>query len=449
MNKKVDLLNGPIDSSLRKFTLPLAFSFLIHMLYSWVDTYYVSRLGTEAIAAIGVSEILIFITFTIGSGFGIGTGIVVARRIGEGDQKEADSTATQAVIVMLIFSTVLALILSFLVKPALHLMQFSGRSGELAEIYLKAYLLGLPGTFLIFQINAIVRSSGNSVFPMIILITTSVLNAGISPLLVFGIGPFPRLEIQGAGIATALSNISGAVISLYAVKRNYTPVNFAFKGFRFNPQIILRILRIGFPASLQLMTVSINRVALITLTKTFGTTVVAAYTLGLKLDLFVLMPIFASGTAVEITTGQNLGAKNLERVFAYYRSAIKQLAILMSLLGLMVFFFGEYFVMIFTNDKEILDTAGIYLKIVAFAYLPFSVGSISLRTINGGGGTFRSLFIIVTMLLIIQLPLAYLLSVHTSLDEAGIWTAALISQLFYAITGYYQIKKQKWIKKNV
>ena len=231
MKSKVDLLTGPVDSSLRRFIAPLAVSFLIHMLYSWVDTYYVSRLGTDAIAAIGVSEMLLFITFTIGSGFAVGTGVVVARRIGEKDYAGADKTATQAIAVMFLFASLLSVILYFSIDYVLPLMQFDDNSGRLASTYLSAVMIGVPGNFIIFQINAIVRSSGNSVFPMLILITTTVLNAVVSPLLIFGIGPFPELGILGAGIGTTFAQISGAIISIIAVNKNITPVNLNFKNF--------------------------------------------------------------------------------------------------------------------------------------------------------------------------------------------------------------------------
>mgnify|MGYP006294690127 FL=1 len=195
MKNKVDLLNGPIDSSLRVFTFPLAISFVIHMLYAWVDTFYVSRLGSTSIAAIGISEQLIFFIFTLGGGFSIGSGIVVARRIGEGNQEKADRTATQAISLMFIYSSALAVFLFFMTEPVLSAMNVEGELAELSSQYLYAVVLGVPGNYLVFQINAIVRSSGNSIFPMIMLITGTVLNAILSPLLVFGLGPFPRLEI--------------------------------------------------------------------------------------------------------------------------------------------------------------------------------------------------------------------------------------------------------------
>ena len=445
MKNKVDLLNGPIDSSLRVFTFPLAISFVIHMLYAWVDTFYVSRLGSTSIAAIGISEQLIFFIFTLGGGFSIGSGIVVARRIGEGNQEKADRTATQAISLMFIYSSALAVFLFFMTEPVLSAMNVEGELAELSSQYLYAVVLGVPGNYLVFQINAIVRSSGNSIFPMIMLITGTVLNAILSPLLVFGLGPFPRLEIYGAGLATAIAQSITAVISLIALRKGITPITITFHKFRFNLQVIKTIVRISIPTSLQFLSVSVNRLLLFTMANVFGTTVVAAYTLGLKVDLFVFMSIFATGAAIEIISGQNMGARQFERIFLYHKSAIKQLSILMMVLALLVFFGGKYFSMIFTTNPDIIDETVTYFRIIAFSYIPFAVGIISTRVISGAGDTKRSLKIVATILLLIQLPMAYLLSMYTGLDQTGIWISILFSQVLFAVFGLIALFRKKWM----
>lgn len=449
MKTKVDLLSGPIDSSLRKFTLPLAFSFIIHMLYAWVDTFYVSRLGTTSIAAIGISEQLIFFIFTLGGGFAIGSGIVVARRVGEGNQDIANRTATQAIIMMFFYSSFLAVFLYFATVPVLDAMNVKGEVARQSAQYLYAIVLGVPGNYLLFQINAIVRSSGNSVFPMIMLITSTVLNAALSPFLVFGIGPFPRLEIYGAGLATAIAQTTAAVISIIALRRDFTPITITFRNFKFDFNVVKTIIKISIPTTLQFFSVSINRLILFTIANSFGISVVAAYTLGLKVDLFVFMTIFAAGASIEIISGQNMGARQFERIFLYHRSAIKHLSILMSVLGVLVFFGGKYFSMIFTNDAVIINETENYFRITAFSYIPFVVGIISIRVISGAGDTLRSLKIVSSILILIQLPMAYILSFYTAFAQTGIWIAILTSMIIFSIFGVYSLLRKKWISVKV
>jgi len=445
MNNKVDLLSGPIDSTLRVFALPLAISFVVHMLYAWVDTFYVSRLGPTSIAAIGISEQLIFFIFTLGGGFAIGSGIVVARKVGEGNQEKADNTATQAIVLMFIYSSLLAIFLYLMTDIVLDMMNVKGELAYQSAQYLNAVVIGVPANYLIFQINAIVRSSGNSIFPMYMLLLGTSLNALLSPLLVFGLGPFPRLEIFGAGLATSLAQLITVIVSVIALRRGYTPITITFRGFRFEFNIIKTIVRISIPTSLQFLSVSVNRLLLFTIANSFGTTVVAAYTLGLKVDLFVFMSIFAVGAAIEIVSGQNMGAGQYERIFRYHKSAIKQLTWLMAFLGILVFFGGKYFSMIFTTDEKIISETVEYFRITAFSYIPFAIGIISTRVISGAGDTKRSLKIVAFILIIIQLPMAYIISIHTSLEQTGIWISILTSQVLFAFFGFYSLIRKRWM----
>jgi putative MATE family efflux protein len=346
---------------------------------------------------------------------------------------------------MLVYSSLLAIFLYLMTDLVLDLMNVKGELALLSAQYLNAVVIGVPANYLIFQINAIVRSSGNSIFPMYMLFLGTVLNAILSPLFVFGLGPFPRLEIFGAGLATSLAQIMTVIVSIIALRKGYTPITITFKGFRFEFSIIKTIVKISIPTSLQFLSVSVNRLLLFTIANYFGTTVVAAYTLGLKVDLFVFMSIFAVGAAIEIISGQNMGAGQYERIFRYHKSAVKQLSLLMGFLAVAVFFGGKYFSMIFTTDETIINESINYFRITAFSYIPFAIGIVSTRVISGAGDTKRSLKIVATILLIIQLPMAYILAIYTSLGQTGIWISILTSQVLFAFFGFYSMIKKKWM----
>jgi putative MATE family efflux protein len=416
------------------------------MLYSWVDMFYVSRVSTTAVAAVGVSEQIMFFTFSFCLGFAFGTSILVARRFGEGNKDAADKAATQGFVIMFIFSTFIAIILYFIYPFLLDLMNITGETKRLAGIYLSVMVFGLPFNFLVFQMNAIVRSIGNSVYPMAILILSNILNAIIAPMFIFGIGPFPRLGVFGAGLGTAIAQFLGFVISFILVTRNLTQIKFRWDIPFFNRDILAKILRLGIPASLQLLAISLNRIALSTLANSFGEDILTTYMLGLRVDLFVFMPIFAVGAAIEITTGQNLGAGKIERIFQYYYSAVKQLSIVMIAFGIIVFFTGNQFAMIFTHKEPLIRSVGEYLSIAAISYIFFSIGLISIRVISGAGDYIRSLIIVSVVLFAFQIPLAWALSSLTGLGYYGIWYGILISQIFFSIVGFWQLKKKKWLQ---
>jgi putative MATE family efflux protein len=444
--RNVDLINSNVDSSLRKFSLPLMISFLIHMLYAWVDLYFVSKLGPEAIAAVGVGEQLLFFAFGIGMGFGVGTGIIIARRIGENNYPGAGNTATQGLAFMILFAVLISITLYFLMPFVLDLMQIKGTVRNMSIEYLSVILIGLPFNFIIFQINSMIRSTGNSVIPMVILITANVINAVLSPLFIFGIGFFPEWGVAGAAVATAIAQITGSILALTVLTVYFKKIHISFNRFSFDFFILKKIFRLGIPASLQLIAVSLNRMVLTWLTNSFGTAVLTTYMIGMRVDLFVFMSIFAVGAAIEIITGQNLGAKKIERIFEYYKSAIKQLSFLIIFFGIVIFLSGEYIALVFTKNTEIIMNVKEYLRINVFAYIFFAIGIISVRVISGAGDYIRSLILVVIVLYLFQLPIAYLLSKTAFFDYQGIWYGILASHVFFSIIGISSLYNRKWIK---
>jgi len=449
MKKNVDLINGPIGPTLRAFAIPLALSFVINMLYSWVDMYYVSLISETAMAAMGASERIWFFIFATGSGFAIGSGVVIARRVGEGDKDKANHTATQAVVTMFLFAILLAAVLYFSIEHILSLIGIKGEVAHMAEIYLSVICFGIPFHFLMFQVNAIVRSSGNSIYPMMILILSNVINAIITPLFIFGVGPFPEMGIAGAALGTAIAQFTGACIAIYILLGGFTSVTLVFKKLKPALSIMSSILKLGIPASLQMVVVSINSIWTMTVANMFGTEILTTYMLGIRVDLFVYMSTFATGAAMEIITGQNIGAGKPERIFRYFYSAIKHLSVILIPLGVLVFFGGEYFAMIFTDDPSLIEQVHIYLQITAFTYIPFSIAVLSIRIISGAGAYFRSFAIVAFIMLGVQGPLVYILSQYTPLHQQGIWFGLLISNVIFFAIALFNLYRKKWMKVKV
>jgi putative MATE family efflux protein len=447
--KNVNLLEGPIDSSLRKFAFPLVLSFVIHNVYSWVDMYFVSRLGDNAIAAVGSTEQLLFLVFGVGIGFGIGSGIIVARRIGEKKYAAAAHTVSQSIVFGILLACIMGLIVYFGSGYVFDYFDLKGEVRSMAETYVQSISIGIVFNFTIFQVNSIIRSSGNTLFPMVILITANIFNAIISPVLIFGLGPIPAMGIFGAGLGTSAAQFLGMLFALYILIYKFGDLKPKWKGFKVDFGLVWQIIRLGVPASLQLLVVGVNRFFLIKMTTYFGVSVMTTYIIGLRVDMMVYMSIFALGASMEIITGQNLGARQVKRIFNYYFSSIKQLSVLIAVLTILVWIFGHQFASIFTDDKIILDQVKIYLKIISFSYLTFAIGIVSIRVISGAGAYFKSLFLVVLVIFIIQLPLSYGLSQYTGLEEEGIWYGILISQVIFAGIGYIAVVRKKWIRTKV
>jgi putative MATE family efflux protein len=349
---------------------------------------------------------------------------------------------------MVMLAGVLTAVLYGLIPLLPSFFSFEPRVIALSQQYLSFLFIGFIANLINFQISAMVRSTGNAVYPMMILLLTTVINAVIAPFLIFGIGPFPRMEMSGAGLATALAQISGCIISVWALTNGKATIHFDFSRFKLDPGLLVRIAKLGLPASLQMMSVSINRLIIFSIVAAFGTNVVAAYTLGLTLDMVTYMIVFAMGLAVEIATGQNLGAGNVDRVVAYHRSAMRQLGILMTALAVGVFFFGQYFASIYTSDPVTLHEATDYMHVTVIGYIPFAIGLVSVRVISGAGAAFKSLGITAGSLLGLQLASSWALS-RTELAQHGVWWGITLGYVLFAVISFLAVRSRSWVHVRV
>jgi putative MATE family efflux protein len=449
LNRGVDLMSDPPGPTLRRLAIPLAFGFIINAVYSWTDMYFVSRLGDAATAALGFSDQLNFVLFTLGNGFCLGTGVVVARRIGEGKAGEASTVATQSFSFMAVYATVAAVILSFILPPVLPLFGLSGEVLSLTQVYMLTLLFGFPGNLLTFQANASVRSTGNTVFPMAVLVISALCNALVDPVLIFGLFGFPKLGIRGAAISTSLAQWVGAAICAYALYSGKLNLRLHKPTLKFDRELIGRIFRIGIPASLQTLAVSTSRLVVISIINVFGTAAVAAYTIGLKVDILVFMPIFAAGIAIETLVSQSIGAQRFDRVKEFRRTAIRQLSGVTIGMGIAIYLFAEQIARIFTTTPEVIDLTVRYLHIAVFGYFFFIIGQTGTRMLSGAGHSLRSMMIVAGMLFFVQVPLAYVLSHWTTLNETGVFLAVALGYLAFAVISSLTVRGERWMMKKV
>jgi len=445
-----DILEGPVTATLWKFALPLMLGFFVHSLYSWVNMYFVGKLGSSAITAIGFSEQINFFIFNLGSGFSIGASIIIARRIGEGNRNAAEEVTRQAILFVLLVSVVITLLLMVLLPSILTALQLSGETYHLAHSFMSVMLFGVPGVFVLFLVNAIIRSTGNSVFAMKIMLMTVVINIMLDPLLIFGWGPIPAMGVAGAGVSTATAQLTGAILAIVAMLKGWTGMKLERKLPRMDFTIIKSIIRLGIPASLQMFSVSISRMSILYFANAIGTSIAAAYTIGIRVDFFVFMPIFAVGVAIEIITGQHLGAKKIDRIFQFYNTAVRQLSLGIGVLGIAMYFLAEDFALIFSpNDPVVVAEIVSYLHVVIFSYPLFASGIIATRVISGAGAAFRSMLIVAGSMLGIMLPLAYVLSHQTSMHEQGLWWGILTGYVCFAAIAYTAMRSKTWLTARV
>ena len=444
--QSVDLINDPIDQSLRRYSLPLALSFVVNMVYSFVDRFYVSRLGDAATAAIGATDQVMFVLFTLVSGIAVGAGIIVSRRFGEADIQGAMRTGAQSLVGIVILALTVTLTMYALLPQVPVIMRMKPEVAVHSTDYLSTLLLGFTFQLSNFHMFTISRSTGNTMFPTIVLITTVVVNAVVAPFLIFGIGPFPAMGMSGAGLATAIGQMTGTAITLTALLRGSTGIRLDFSQFKLDWPLLRRVALQGFPASVQMLSVSMTRAIIFMFVGALGTSTTAAYTLGLSVDMLVMMTVFAVGIAMQTATGQNIGAGKPERVWLYYKSACKQLTYLMVGFGVIVYAFGDDFILLYTTTPDTVREATEYMRISVFGYIFFAYGLMSVRVISGAGASILSMSITAGSLLLLQVPLAFVLSNWTSLESSGIWIGLATGYAVFAGISYTVVRSGRWLQ---
>jgi len=231
-----------------------------------------------------------------------------------------------------------------------------------------------------------------------------------------------------------------------AIAKGKTNLRLDFSQFRLDADLLLRVVKQGLPASLQMLSVSINRAFIFSMVGAFGTSATAAYTLGLNVDMMVFMTVFAVGIAVQTAAGQNLGAGKPARVWEYFRSAALQLTVLMISLAAVVWLLGREFVSAYTNSGATIEAATQYLHITVFGYVFFAVGLVAVRVISGAGASMLAMTITAGTLIGVQLPLCYILSHATDLGPTGIWIGLVVGYGIFCSIAYVVLRRGRWMR---
>lgn len=364
-------------------------------------------------------------------------------------KNQAEKVVTHAFSFMMIYSVIVASLLYFVVPFVFILIGLKGELLQKSTIYMQTLLLGFPGSMITFQSNASVRSTGNTIFPMLVLFFSALINACCDPILIFGLFGFPKFGMQGAALSTSIAKWFSAILCIYILFTGKLNLKIQKPTLKIDWRIIKNIVQIGIPSSLQTLTVSVSRVILISFSNFFGTESAAAFTIGQKIDALAFMPVFAFAIAIETMVGQNIGAKKFERVKQFIKSAIFQLSCIMLIVGIIYLLFAKNIAGIFTNNNYVINLVKNYLHITVLGYFFFIIGQSCSRSLSGAGHSLRSMFIVASMLFFIQIPISYFLSKHTSLNVEGVFWGITIGHFVYASISIFAIRGNSWMLKKV
>ncbi|MFH1655723.1 MAG: MATE family efflux transporter [Candidatus Omnitrophota bacterium] len=449
--RRNNLTEGSTFSNVIYLAIPLVIGATMHTTQSLIDMFWVGRLGSVALAAVAMGYTVIMVVVPLIFGIATGTISLVSQNIGAKRQIDADNVATQSIIIALISSFILAVV-GYIFAP--DFLKALGAADEVILAgtgYLRILFLGSVTLFVMFLGSATLQGTGDVIVPTIVMILANVLNIILDPILIFGIG-VPAMGVTGAALATVISQGVSCVIILYILFKGHSHVHIRLKEFYLKPKIAWDILRIGIPSSLQLFFRTIMRVVLMGIVSAFGTYAVAAYGIGMRLQMVMLMPAFALGTSAATLVGQNLGAGKVDKA---KKSALTATGIdlgIMLTTGILFFIFAPQIVSIFDKTPEVIAIGTNYFRITALFYSFIAFGIVLNRALGGAGDTVVPMIITFVSLWIILVPLAIFLSRYTSLGLNGVWYAMAVSTvvnglliLFWFLTGNWKkgrLKKQ-------
>jgi putative MATE family efflux protein len=353
------------------------------------------------------------------------------------------------VVVSVAYSLIVAVGGILLAKPILILMGLEPDVVGEGAAYMRIMFVGRIPMSLWMLAEAMMQASGDALTPMKTTTAFRLFHIALCPFLIFGLWIFPSLGVRGAAVTNVISQSLGVTIGLWFLLTGRTRLRLSFRGFRFDPRMIWRIVRIGIPGSISGMERTFGQTVLVWLVAPFGTFAVAAHSICQRADMFIFVPAMALGNAAGVLAGQNLGARQPERAekSGWLGTAVAEGFLILCALAILAF--PEALVRIFNSEPELIAVASSFLRIAAVSYLVMGFSSVLMSCLNNVGDTLPPMLVSLLTIWVIQIPLAYFLSRFTELDVLGIRWAMVAGTLLGAITYTVYFKTGRWKHKRV
>jgi putative MATE family efflux protein len=415
-----DLTTGSLTGHLLRTTSFMLVSMVFQTLYVLLDLFWVGRLGTDAIAAVGLSANLSFIVIAITQVLGVGVTTVVSHASGRKDQRQAIFLFNQSQVLSMVSGLVfLAVAMTF--RHQYAMTQSSTAAMRIAtEEFLLWFIPAMALQFAMVAMGAALRGTGNFKPGMWVQTGTVVVNMVLAPFLIFGWGPFPAMGVSGAALATFVGVLVGVVwLSLYFIDA-HAYLRFHFGSWTPQFRVWWDMLKIGLPAGAEFALMGIYMAVVYAITKPFGAAAQGGFTIGLRIVQSAFLPVVALGFAVAPVAGQNFAARQGDRVRAAFKAAASLAAGSMLITAIVIFFAAEALMGIFTRDPEVIAVGVEYLHIVAITFVGSGVTFVSSSMFQAMGNTIPSLITSGLRLAVSVIP-AILLSRVEGFHLTWIW----------------------------
>ncbi len=442
-----DYTAGPIGRALLLLAVPMVLETAMESVFALTDIFWVSRLGAEAIATVGLTESMMTLVYTAAIGLGIGVSAMVARRIGEKDPAAAATAAVQGIALGLLVAAGVALAGITLAPQLLRLMGASPALALHGAGYTRMMLGGSASVLLLFLINAIFRGAGDPAIAMRTLWLGNGINLVLDPCLIFGLGPFPALGVTGAAVATTMGRGTAVLYQAYRLSRDGGRLCIRRPDLRLRPDIMRRVLRLSGTGTFQVLVATSSYIGLVRILSTFGEAAVAGYTVAIRLAIFALLPSWGLANAAATMVGQALGAGKPERARrAVWRAAQVNVAFLGGI-GLVFLVWAGPVVGVFTSDPGAAPLAVTALRILSLGFAFYALGMVLTSAFNGAGDPWTPTWLNLSCFWLLEIPLAWLLS--RQMGPLGVFLSIPLAEGALTLAAAGLFRRGRWVDRRV
>jgi len=443
-----DYTEGSIRYAILMLAIPMVLELCLESVFAVVDVFFVSRLGAEAVATVALTESMLVIIYAVAMGLSVGAMAIVARRIGEKDRDGAARAAVQAILLGVLVAVPVGIAGAWYARP---LLAFMGASpGVIGNASYTTIVLGANGVIMmLFLINAVFRGAGDAATAMRVLWIANAINICLDPCFIFGLGPFPRLGVTGAAVATTTGRGIGVLVQLYCLAQRSGRVAIRREHLRFDPAVMLNMVRLSGSAVVQGLIPNVGWLGLVRVLATFGSDALAGFAIAFRVVVFALLPAWGLANAAATLVGQNLGAGKPERARTSVWRACYYNMLFLGAVGLVFVVLPVPLVAAFTNDPVVAGHAVRALRIISSGFPFYAYAMVLTQSFNGAGDTLTPTIINLFCFWLWELPIAYALAHVAGLGPSGVFWSIAIAYSTMAIVSAVLFRRGRWQLKKI
>jgi putative MATE family efflux protein len=440
----LDPTSGPVGRAIVMLAVPMVLEMVLESVFAVVDIFFVSKLGAEAMASVGLTESILTLVYTVAMGLSIGVTAMVARRTGQRDPDGAANAAVQALMLGLLMAMVFGVVGGLNAGRLLTLMGGDAEVVRVGTPYATVLLAGNASVMLLFLLNAAFRGAGEARIAMRVLWLANGINIVLDPCLIFGLGPFPELGVTGAAVATTIGRGTAVLVQIVTLFRGSGRLRMRAKHLRVQPRVMTTLVRLSGTGMLQVFIGMASWIGLVRLLAGFGSAALVGYTIGIRIVLFALLPAWGLSNAAATMVGQGLGAGDPERAERSVWIAGFMNLLFLGVVGIVFLIAAPAIVGWFGGDSSTNAFAVRCLRIVSTGFVFYAYGMVLTQSFNGAGDTWTPTMLNFICFWLWEIPLAWVLASHLGLGPVGVFAAIPIAFSTLTLASAALFRKGRW-----